>query len=80
MRNRGDPVSTFSCPKEVNEMKKRIFAAIMAFCMVFALTACGESGGEKASPSPQSGGEPEVTPPFRSALESHMYLPPCFPG
>lgn len=62
MRNRGDPVSTFSCPKEVNEMKKRIFAAIMAFCMVFALAACGESGGEKASHSPQSGGEPEVTP------------------
>ena len=52
MRNRGDPVSTFSCPKEVNEMKKRIFAAIMAFCMVFALAACGESGGEKASRSP----------------------------
>ena len=43
-------------------MKKRILAAIMAFCMVFALAACGESGGEKASPSPQSGGEPEVTP------------------
>ena len=38
-------------------MKKRIFALIMALCLVFALAACGQAETEE-SPAPAESGEP----------------------
>lgn len=42
-------------------MKKRIFTAILALCMVFALAACGEETTEETSPSPEATEEAENT-------------------